>query len=296
MQNAYGVLSLSLWERRIEGSVRYRRGFVETMRFYDALGTPIEHPKRKKNWSTGLAYNGKIDITDDAVDPRKGIRVEGAKWFGHTEDPLSSTFDTTAIGATLYIPIGGRFSTLAMNYFVSESVDKSINTATEEQLREKYGLECDQIADSEKSATCTKIEDRYIADKQRYNQYGNAQKLGGSQRLRSYSSQRFIGKHSQTYGLEYRMNLTDERTPFDLFIMKGVRTGIQIATFADVGTVSETEISPTYSDDLYRKSYGAGIRIIASSVVLRLDVAKGDEGTEATVILGYPWSLFSIDQ
>ncbi len=42
--------------------------------------------------------------------------------------------------------------------------------------------------------------------------------------------------------------------------------------------------------DIYRASYGAGIRMVtASGVVFRADVAAGKEGLETSIIFGYPW-------
>ncbi len=66
-----------------------------------------------------------------------------------------------------------------------------------------------------------------------------------------------------------------------------MRTGLQVAFFGEVGSVSET------SSDLWnetRTSYGTGLRLVAASgAVYRADIAYGSEGSETTVFFFYPW-------
>jgi len=88
-------------------------------------------------------------------------------------------------------------------------------------------------------------------------------------------------------GLEFRWNMTEESTPFDYLIWKDVRTGIQYAFFAELGTVSEL------NNDLWKEtrySVGTGVRLITGSGgVYRADIATGDEGAELIIIFDYPW-------
>lgn len=83
--------------------------------------------------------------------------------------------------------------------------------------------------------------------------------LGGLERLRSYPEGRFSGGHAAFLGAEYRWNLTEEATPFNYFFWKDVRTGKQIAFFAEAGSV------------------------------YRADLSVGDEGTEVAIFFFYPW-------
>ena len=86
--------------------------------------------------------------------------------------------------------------------------------------------------------------------------------------------------------MEFRWNLTEEATPFDYFIWKDVRTNLQVAFFAETGSVAETRDGL----DKFKSSYGAGFRLIsASGFVYRADLATGDEGTEFVLIFGYPF-------
>ncbi len=105
--------------------------------------------------------------------------------------------------------------------------------------------------------------------------------------MRSFPQGRYQGAHTAFIGAEYRWNISQEVKPFDYFIWKDVRTGLQVAFFAEVGTVSET------SSQLWAKSrhsVGAGFRLVAASgAVYRADIATGDEGREAIIIFDYPW-------
>jgi hypothetical protein len=72
------------------------------------------------------------------------------------------------------------------------------------------------------------------------NSYGTASALGGFSRLRSYSQGRYKGAHTLFFGSEIRWNLTEERKPFDIGIMKDVRTLLQLALFYEAGVTSDT--------------------------------------------------------
>lgn len=79
----------------------------------------------------------------------------------------------------------------------------------------------------------------------------------------------------------------------DWYILRGLRTNIQLAFFAEAGSVADA------TSDLHNKmraSYGAGLRILFSGATIRLDFATGDEGQEMQLFLDYPWSVFSVDR
>ena len=121
------------------------------------------------------------------------------------------------------------------------------------------------------------------------NKYGTATSLGGFSRLRSYPQGRYKGAHTEFYGTEVRWNLTDERTPFDLFIIKDVRTAVQVSAFYEIGSTADlrSDLGKTMRD-----SYGCGLRIVtASGVVLRGDLAFGKEGVSPEIFIGYPWEI-----
>ena len=101
------------------------------------------------------------------------------------------------------------------------------------------------------------------------NEYGTASSLGGTQRLRSFENNRYYAGNALFYDVEYRWNLTDEYTPFNYYVAKGIRTGLQLAFFSEQGSVSDK------FNDLLKKrrtSYGVGFRLILSGVIIRADI------------------------
>ena len=119
------------------------------------------------------------------------------------------------------------------------------------------------------------------------NEYGTAGSLGGASRLRSYAGGRFSGAQVEFRAAEFRWNLTDENKPFDLYFIRDVRTGIQLAFFYEEGSVANK------ADQLWkekRTSQGAGVRLVTSSgFVYRFDMASGQEGREVILFVDYPW-------
>ena len=169
-----------------------------------------------------------------------------------------------------------------LNYYQSDAHVRSQGNTDPAAIREELEANC-APTDTECLQAEQEIVDALINERT----YGNANSLGGDLRLRSYPGDRFKGAHSAFIGAEYRWNFKQESTPFDYYIWKDVRTGIQAAFFAGIGTVSEK------SNDLWkdkRYSFGTGVRLItASGGVYRADIATGDEGAEVTVIFDYPW-------
>jgi outer membrane protein assembly factor BamA len=94
--------------------------------------------------------------------------------------------------------------------------------------------------------------------------------LGGSHTLRGYETFRFRGKRVFTLSGEYRFQ---------------AHRAVELAAFYDAGWITGG------LDDLTRSGFasnvGLGIRLkTGSSVAVRLDVARGDEGTRVHLRLG----------
>ncbi len=223
-----------------------------------------------------------VDLTDDRADPRKGFRAN--YWRGdeveQSDKDLSDGYKAD-INISGYIPLLTN-STLVLNYFRSDFfVTREGITDKDEALKKlKEELDCGASCDDEeleKQAEATAIE----------NKHGRATALGGRERLRSYPGGRFSGGHSEFRAFEFRWNLTDENTPYDIWFMKDVRSNVQIPFFYEEGTVSE-EPSDLWQERRY--SVGSGIRVVTGSgFVYRLDVGFGDEGTSTTLWIQYPW-------
>ena len=77
----------------------------------------------------------------------------------------------------------------------------------------------------------------------------------------------------------------ESSTPFNWIIEKGVFQAFQLAFFYEMGQVSPKNDENLYKD--FKSSSGVGLRIVFSSVVLRADIATGEEGSERTVFVNY---------
>jgi len=239
-----------------------------------------------ENSSTVYTLGLRLDWTDDYLDPRRGIRYQLARWWTDNDDTRDPDFYQLEHNLTGYIPVGKR-STVVLNYFQSDAHVTRQGETNFAVVEAQQGLNCsDPGLTAEEQAQCTQVINNIIA----HNTYGTAEDLGGWGRLRSYPEGRYKGAHVQFVGAEFRWNLTDEFTPFDIWIAKDVRTTFQLAFFYERGTAADTRGE---LGDTWRDSYGIGARVVtASGLVIRGDVANGDEGAEVSVIIGYPWESF----
>jgi len=236
---------------------------------------------RSEVWALGV----RADLTDDYSDPRRGLRLEAGRWWSPPVSSSSPDFYRMEYNVTAYLPLGKR-STWAFNYFRSDAFVRRQGETDRATIDQQQGLSCGTITDPKQRANCEQVIDNIIAE----NTYGTATGLGGTSRLRSFPNDRFKGAHAVAYGTEVRWTLTEEAHPFDIFVAKDVRTGLQVAALYELGSVADRREE---LGDIYRASYGAGFRMVtASGLVFRADVATGREGLEATVIVGYPWETF----
>ncbi len=228
-----------------------------------------------------INYGANIDLTDDNLDPRSGVRL-GLSYIDHPrENDSDPDFYTLDYNLLTYIPIG-KIDSLVINYYQSDAHMRSPGNTDPDAIRDELGTNC-----APTDTGCLQSEQALVDSiiNQRVN--GTATSLGGDQRLRAYPGDRFSGAHMAFFGAELRWNFSQEVTPFDYFIWKDVRTGMQLAFFYEIATVAEA------SSDLWNETrYSAGIggRLIAGSGgVYRADFAYGSEGSEISVIFEYPW-------
>ncbi|MDH5425193.1 MAG: BamA/TamA family outer membrane protein [Gammaproteobacteria bacterium] len=221
------------------------------------------------------------DLTDDYMDPRRGFRL-GLEYIDHPLKGVSNDPDFYVLNYNFsyYFPLR-KADTLVLNYFQSDAHVRAIGNINESDIRNELNLSCGG------DPVCLQTEQSLVNSFVSARTYGTAASLGGLERLRSYPQGRFSGGHAAFLAAEYRWNLTDEATPFNYFFWKDVRTGKQIAFFAEAGSVSEV------SSDLWqeqRYTYGIGFRLLAASgSVYRADFSTGDEGTEVAIFFFYPW-------
>jgi len=286
-----GQLTLTFDQRRYEAFVRALTGNERLLEVLDTEGNAFSDIDQ--SWSTGETFSigGSIDYTDDRLDPRVGTRLETTISLPRNEPTADTEFLAMDINLTQYVPMR-RWDTLVFNIFGSHSFVTREGHTDYDRVKADEGLGCEEIVDESEQSSCFKAESLRINQTIAHRKYGTTSSLGGTQRLRSYNNYRFYASKVFFYGMEYRWNLTDEHTPFDIYIAKGVRTGIQLAAFVERGSVSDG-----YRDllDKGRNSYGVGFRLVLSGVIVRFDLADGDDGIQSQLFITYPWSMFSVD-
>jgi len=278
-------LTLTFMERRFEVYFGEYGGSSRLKSLKDREGdTIIDAEDAPKSHISSAVFGTLIDITDDSFDPRRGGRLDVSLW---RTPPQGSGPDFYIVNydATAYIPIGSR-STWAFNYFRSDAHVLKEGETDPAVIEQEQGLDCGSITDPVEQTRCLQFVDNTVSE----NRFGTASSLGGLSRLRSYSEGRFRGAHSEFLGTELRWNLTDEYKPFNIYIMKDIRTAVQIALFYEIGTVVD---NPADLRSITRSSYGGGMRLVtASGVVYRVDLALGKEGFSPSIFFQYPWELF----
>jgi len=279
-----GRLTATFIERRFEVYGAWYEGSMKLKSIMDKDGNVIiQSTDATKEHGHTMMVGTRLDLTDDYADPRKGIRFDVTRSASPPSDS-GPDFYVMDYNTTAYIPLGRR-STWAFNLLRSDAVVTRTGETSSAKLQTLQGLDCSSITDTEKQKFCYEVIDNMIAN----NTYGTATTLGGFSRLRAYSQGRYKGAHTLFYGTEVRWNLTDERTPIDIFIMKDIRTAIQLSLFYEAGSVTDTR---SELGKIMRDSYGIGLRIVtASGVVFRGDLGFGREGVSPEIFIGYPWEI-----
>jgi hypothetical protein len=281
-----GRLTGAFFDRRFEVYGAWYEGASRLNSIRDKDGDIIiaaQDPPRDRGHTSLLGT--RLDFTDDRADPRRGLRLDVTRSQspprGSGPDHYVMDYNTTA-----YVPFGGR-NTWAFNVLRSDAVVTRQGETDPAALQRQLGLNCATIADAAQQNFCNEVIASTIAN----NRFGTATSLGGFDRLRSYPQGRYKGAHTLFLGTEFRWNLTDERTPFDIFVMKSIRTSVQLAFFYETGVTSDTRNDLTQRKNM-RDSYGVGVRVVTGSgVVFRGDLASGSEGFNAAIFIGYPWEL-----
>ena len=291
-QSTPAQLTMTFSERRYEVYARFMNSSGSLTKVLDKNHNEFSNIDKSVHTENSLNLGFTVDITDDVQDPRKGGRVEGVRRSTFGQQYMTSQFDVYDLNLTAYFPVGVS-STWVFNTFYSAAEKVASASTDRTEVQNALGLSCAAYTDPEAKAQCEVAQQQFLDDRVAHNQYGEATWLGGTQRLRAYPNGRYFGGKVIFYGTELRLNLTDERTLVDWYLLRGLRTNFQVAFFGELGSVAETNA------DLHvklRPSYGAGFRALFSGVTIRLDLAFGDEGGQLQLFLDYPWSMFSIDR
>ena len=276
------TLRLTLWDRRVELAVGRRKQEIAVTSVRAPDGTLITelNPVYRRTVTESFA-SAQLDYTDDYADPRAGARANFTVSRSPPVSELEPDFNTQDFSLSGYVPVG-KISTLLLTYFQSDALVKREGQTDPTAIRTELGLNCAPL-----DTACLSAEQALVNNFVNSRAHGSSSSLGGDQRLRGYPNDRFSGAHTRFMAAEFRWNLTEETTPFDYFIWKDVRTNVQIALFAERGSVGETR------DDvgrIWRSDYGAGLRMVsASGFVYRADFATGQEGNQVSIIFGYPF-------
>jgi outer membrane protein assembly factor BamA len=283
--NYGGQLYLTFDERKYELNLYRYRHISQVDRIRDPDGDilfEIDDPEGSVGTTTGLSVT--VDLTDDRHDPRKGFRINILSDLPGDSDEDEINYYTIDVNTTAYFPVLS-YSTLVFNFFKSDTHVLEKGETDRNKIAEKYSISPCLPGDTE----CEEARDFYIDKIYAQNSYGSASSLGGLSRLRSFSTMRYRGAHTRFFGTEFRWNLTDEKTPFNLWFLKDIRTSFQIAFFYEIGSIADHE------EDLFeetRHSTGVGLRaVMASGIVFRIDVATGEEGSEFVIFFDYPWTF-----
>ncbi len=277
-------LQSQFYNQHLEIQIGYSSGGTEISKIFDADENQFSNIQSPLRTWVDNTIGAQIDLTDNHLEPREGIRFE--LLHNATDYGLSdlSDYDVNSMNFTTYIPFLGS-DTLLINAFQSRSYISEQGLTDENAFRNKFGLGCDM---EKEVAACRVAEERRTKYWLERNRFGKASALGGINRMRAYSLGRFYAGNSSNYSLEYRLNFSEEQTPINWIIMGGMRTVLQAAFFYEVGSVSD-DLSELHSN--MRTSFGVGIRAIISGLIYRFDLAKGDDGIAPTLFINYPLAL-----
>ena len=278
-------LTYTAFDRRVElyGLILQNESRLAAIR--DRDGNLIQSAVNSEldNAST-ITYGIRLDLTDDYVDPRRGLRIESSLWHSPPDTDNDPDFDIIELNLSGYIPIGKQH-TLALNYFQADTHVDSTGQTDAAVIENELGLDC-STGTVQDQTNCQS----FVNDAVAQNRFGSVGSLGGLSRLRAYPEGRFNGSHARFFGVEYRWNIVEKTKPFNYFFAKDIRTVIQLAAFYERGAITDNrdELSNTMRD-----AYGIGARLVTKSgLIFRADVATGDEGEEVSIIIGYPWEVF----
>ena len=281
LQNT-AVLDLTFFDRRVDFSYVHTTTEYEVQAIRDhngAIISALNEPFRGKD--SNQSFGATFDLTDDYLDPRKGVRFGLAYQNWPAERAQDPSYYVVDYKLLAYLPMFEN-DTLVFNYYQSDAHVTKPGTTDPAAIRQELHLNC-AAADS----ACLQSEQHLVDVFTNYRNNGTANPLGGKERLRSFPQGRFRGGHSAFAGAEYRWNFKQGVAPFDYLFWKDVRTGLQLAFFGEVGSVSETA-AELWNES--RTSYGVGLRLVAASgAVYRADIANGREGAELTLFFYYPW-------
>lgn len=277
-------MQAQFFDQRFEFQLGYSSGKANVEKIYDVDGNYFSNiQSSERNWVDNIVGT-QIDLTDNHFDPHQGLRLGLLHSSTNYGPEFLSDYSVNDLNASLYVPFFEN-DTMLFNFFQSQSQVTSTGLIDQTSLTEQMNLGCDLETEYSK---CKTSESRRVQYWLKRNKLGKASALGGLNRMRSYSFNRFFAKNSVNYTFEYRLNFSEKTTPINWFFLGGVKSVLQTAFFYEAGGVSDD--NSTLNKNL-RTSYGVGFRAIISGLIYRFDLAAGDEGIAPTLFINYPLSL-----
>ena len=285
-----GQLNYRFFDRRLQLNLGINRQRQNIEGLYDLEGKKIS--PNSSDSDKRFSFSGGViaDFTDDRSDPREGAILEAFRYDKPDPGKEEAYHYNMDYNVLYHIPFLSH-STWVFNFYRSDSVLIRKGNLDPETVRSNLGLKCEELNGTE-AEKCLYHEANLLSDQLAANRHGTSVPIGGTQRLQAYPTNRFVGAHTQTFGTEARINLTQEFSPFNIGILSGIRTGVQFAFFYEKGIATDKKSELTQVDQ-YKPSYGGGIRfILASGFIVRMDLATGPEGNQPVLIFQYPWNVF----
>jgi hypothetical protein len=193
LQGYGGSARIEMWKRRVQLKAKYRDARVAVEGVFDQDGNEFKNADDELYDAQYVNLGVTLDFTDDYLDPRKGLRLRYVHSDVQHSNAYRSQYAHNSYAADLYLPIRS-LSTWAFHFYRSESFITKKATIDTAALRNQLSLNCGDISDPELQASCQATEDERVAHAVLFNQYGEAEALGGPQRLRSFPLEDF-GAH-----------------------------------------------------------------------------------------------------
>ncbi|PMH42381.1 hypothetical protein BCU68_14295 [Vibrio sp. 10N.286.49.B3] len=256
-----GSLAALIPRRQLQGSTPFSSGVssIELQPFYTSRVLKNSDANQSHE-STGIALKLDWDNRDDMRNPTQGSRTRldftyANESWGNETDWAKVEFQTSQywdLG-----PLGDLFDkqVLAFNFYTADTPTWNHCSS---------GQQCQRPPEQD------------------------AVRLGGIYRLRSFSGGRFHGRSAIAYSGEYRV-LPDWQPLDDMPVIGNYDIPWwQWVVFADVGRVADEYNLSTLHNDM-QWSAGGAVRFQVEGIVVRAEIARGDEGNLFRIMINQPF-------
>ena len=159
-----GQMTLTFDERRYELFMRMLSGRNRLIEVLDKNNQAFAGVDT--SWKSGNFYSvgGSLDLTDDRLDPRDGVRFEFSSRLPHRRNADESEYFVNDYNLTAYVPMR-KWDTLAFNLFYSRAHVTRQGLTDSAMLQQRYGLNCTQYPVGPNRDACQATEAKLLAGK-----------------------------------------------------------------------------------------------------------------------------------